>query len=278
MSYKLKRLTGLFGIIFLTTVLALFCFPEKGGIGQKEYGVFIGMDREKVLNLKGYHRLVVDADFLTEEDINGLKLKNKEVWSYLNIGSAEAFRKIDADLQNICLGKYENWDEKWIDITDAGWKTYLLDKAAALEKKGIDGFFIDNTDIYDKDTRVEVYQSILQILTKIAKQKKPIIINGGDCFIREAMEKNDLQNIVFGVNQETVFTKIDFKNGIFLENEEQDRFYYQDYLEKCRDFGLHVFLIEYGPDEETEKQIRKYCLKKGFTLYVTSSIELDREE
>ena len=278
MSYKLKRLTGLFGIIFLTTVLALFCFPEKGGIGQKEYGVFIGMDREKVLNLKGYHRLVVDADFLTEEDINGLKLKNKEVWSYLNIGSAEAFRKIDADLQNICLGKYENWDEKWIDITDAGWKTYLLYKAAALEKKGIDGFFIDNTDIYDKDTRVEVYQSILQILTKIAKQKKPIIINGGDCFIREAMEKNDLQNIVFGVNQETVFTKIDFKNGIFLENEEQDRFYYQDYLEKCKDFGLHVFLIEYGPDEETEKQIRKYCLKKGFVLYVTSSIELDREE
>ncbi len=81
-----------------------------------------------------------------------------------------------------------------------------------------------------------------------------------------------------GVNQETVFTKIDFKNGIFLENEEQDRFYYQDYLEKCKDFGLHVFLIEYGPDEETEKQIRKYCLKKGFVLYVTSSIELDREE
>lgn len=92
------------------------------------------------------------------------------------------------------------------------------------------------------------------------------------------MEKNDLQDIVFGINQETVFTKIDFKNGRFLENEEQDKFYYQNYLEKCRDFGLHVFLIEYGPDEETEKQIRKYCLKKGFTLYVTSSIELDREE
>ena len=105
------------------------------------------MDREKVLDLKGYHRLVVDADFLSEEDINGLKLKNKEVWSYFNIGSAEAFRKIDADLQNIRLGKYENWDEDWIDITDEGWKKYLLDKAAELEKKGIDGFFIDNTDI-----------------------------------------------------------------------------------------------------------------------------------
>ena len=61
----------LFGIIFLTAVLALFCFPKKGGTEHKEYGVFIGMDREK-----GKFFLPAGKIFFLNRENISLSLKN----------------------------------------------------------------------------------------------------------------------------------------------------------------------------------------------------------
>ena len=43
----------------------------------------------------------------------------------------------------------------------------------------------------------------MTLLQKIHKENKPIIINGGDTFISQAMKQNALKGIVNGINQES---------------------------------------------------------------------------
>lgn len=80
-----------------------------------------------------------------------------------------------------------------------------------------------------------------------------------------------------GVNQETVFTSIDFEHGTFGSQSDEDHDYYCEYLEVCREHGLKVYLTEYASiPGDVEQPIADYCEKNGFIYYISPSLELNQ--
>ena len=259
--------------------LIFFAIIAVNGISaerKQDYKVLIGMDHEKVMQLKEIKTLVIDAEFFSQEDIAQLhKNGNVHIFSYLNIGSIETFRDDYAAFADIALGHYENWDEEqWVNVADKRWQKRIKHKAQLLSQKGIDGFFLDNADVYYHYHTPEIYQGLITLLHEIHTENKPIIINGGDTFITEAMQQDSIKGIVNGVNQESVFTEIHFKNNTFGAKPVEDRAYFMEYLAQCKTYGLTVYVLEYGATKKLTKEIKAYCERNGFMHKVITAITL----
>ena len=263
------------------TVFIFFAIIVMKGISaenQKDYKVLIGMAPDKAMNLKGIKTLVIDAEFFSEEEVARLHANgNTNILSYLNIGSIETFRDDYKEFEEIALGHYENWDEeKWVNVADKRWQKRIKNKAQLLLQKGIDGFFLDNADVYYQYQTPAIYQGLMSILREIHQEHKPIIINGGDTFITEAIKQNAISGIVTGVNQESVFTEIHFKTNTFGVKSAAEREYFFEYLAQCKTYGLTVYLLEYGATKKLTKEIKAYCEHNGFTYDISYSVELDK--
>ena len=263
------------------TVFIFFAIIVMKGMSaenQKDYKVLIGMAPDKAMNLKGIKTLVIDAEFFSEEEVARLHANgNTNILSYLNIGSIETFRDDYKEFEEIALGDYENWDEeKWVNVADKRWQKRIKNKAQLLLQKGIDGFFLDNADVYYQYQTPAIYQGLMSILREIHQEHKPIIINGGDTFITEAIKQNAISGIVTGVNQESVFTEIHFKTNTFGVKSAAEREYFFEYLAQCKTYGLTVYLLEYGATKKLTKEINAYCEHYGFIYDISPSVELDK--
>lgn len=250
---------------------------QRDDKAQSNYGVFIGIDPKEATHLNGYDTVVIDADMFSKEEIEQLhQAGNDRVYSYLNIGSIETFRDCYLEFKDMTLGDYENWpEEQWMNVSKPQWRVYLRTKAEELVDKGVDGFFLDNADIWYYYQRPEIYQGLLEILRDLKELGYPLIINGGDAFVSKGLEEGDLIGLIDGINQETVFTSIDFENHTFGEQSTYEKAYFQEYLAYCKNKGLSIYLTEYGANEKLAKEIEAYCDRNGFSYYISSSLELD---
>lgn len=266
-------------IIGVVLILCFFLSSCQKVSHSKNYAVLLGMERERLLQCQNYDFLVVDADFLEKEDIQRLqKNANKKIASYLSIGSLESFRKEFSMYKNLALSEYENWQEEfWVDVSDRNWQEHIKNKAEELKHKGVSVLFLDNTDIYYHYPEESVYLALLNILKELKALGFQLYINGGDAFLTKAIESRELEDLVVGVNQETVFSEINFEKKSFGRKKEEDRRYFQDYLQKCKDYGLEVYLLEYGTDMDLENDVKAYCQVNGFCYFISQSIELNQE-
>lgn len=175
------------------------------------------------------------------------------------------------------MGDYENWDsEKWMDVSRAGWQKFLASLEKKLLKKGIDGFFVDNCDVYYEYPKKKIFKGLTKILKHLMKLGKPVIINGGDVYVlKYKAYHGNLSDIMTGVNQETVWSKINFDTGKFLKQNKNDRQYFQKYVETCDREGIDVYLLEYTKSRKLQSRIKKYCRKRHFHCYISDSVELD---
>lgn len=197
-------------ILILSTALLSACSASTSDSAEK-YIVLIGEDPEITEKLSDIDLLVIDAEYFSQNDIARLRENGiREIYSYINIGSIESFRSYDTDFEKYTLGAYENWpEEKWIDVSAPEWQACTASRVDSLVQKGVDGFFVDNTDVYYNYPQESIYDGILTILDYMDHTGRKIMINGGDCFVKKYLtaEKNVL---IDGVNQENVFTAYDF--------------------------------------------------------------------
>lgn len=243
---------------------------------QKEYGVFLNSDGENMEALLGYETIVIDAQYFTKEDISKLHEDTSEVYTYLNIGSLESFRDYFPSYEHLTIGDYENWeDEQWIDVSSEDWQNFVCGLADALCSKGIDGFFVDNCDVYYEYRREDIFEGITNILKYLISLDQKVIINGGDAYVKEFHERyGSIQAIMTGVNQENVFASIDFETGTFGTATEEDHQWFMDYCRNIQEWGGEVHLLEYTKDRRLIKQIQKCCADYGWSYYIADSIEL----
>lgn len=112
-------------------------------------------------------------------------------------------------------------------------------------------------------------------MQNIMTLKKAVIINGGDTYVTEYRERyGAVDHIMTGVNQESVWSGIDFDKGTFNEQTRETREYYSKYLEACKADGMEVYLLEYTTDEKLIQKIKKYCKEQNFHFYISNSLEL----
>lgn len=268
------NIRNLFVMIF-SALLLCGC----GGVEEKarDYGVFLSLSSSDIDKIEEYDTVVIDAQYFSAEDISRLKEQGSTVYSYINVGSIEKFRDYYDEYSHLALGAYENWDEEqWINAASPEWQEFLVSLEEELLDKNIDGFFVDNCDVYYVYPRDDIFEGLTAILKHLMAYGRPVIINGGDTFVTEYREKyGSLKHIMTGVNQESVWSRIDFETGGFSAQTAEDRAYFQEYIEMCGKEGLDVYLIEYTKDEALKKHIEKYCLENRFRCYISDSIELD---
>ena len=121
----------------------------------------------------------------------------------------------------------------------------------------------------------EIYEGIVDILTRLKRENMNVIINGGDVFVQEYIASGEQNGKIFdGVNQEDVYTSYDFEEKRFEMNTEENRAYYQKYLQDLLNKGYVVYVLEYADKKEIQKQAIEYAKDQGFIVYVADNINL----
>lgn len=261
-------------VLILSAALLSACSADSSDEAEK-YVVLIGEDSEIIEKLSDIDLLVIDAEYFSKNDIAHLRENGiREIYSYINIGSIESFRSYDTDFEKYTLGAYENWpEEKWIDVSAPEWQACTASRVDALVQKGVDGFFVDNTDVYYNYPQESIYDGILTILDYMDHTGRKIMINGGDCFVKKYLttEKNVL---IDGVNQENVFTAYDFSKDVYTKNDQSTREYYTEYLDLVMSHGCTAYTLEYATDPAIRRQAAAYAGKHGYIYYISDNIGL----
>ena len=263
------------GIIALCVcIIALTSCTKKESNDQ--YGVYIGAEPEELTGRSLADTIVIDAQYFSKDDISALNSSGHTVYSYINIGSIENFRDYYEEYEYLTLDTYENWeDEKWIDVSDPSWQDFISKKADELISKGVDGFFVDNCDVYYQYRTQEIFEGVSRILKNLKEKNTYVLINGGDTFVREYLDRfGNLDNILDGVNQESVVTCIDWENDKFSVNEKEEKEYFLEYLQTVMDDGKDAYVIEYTTNKGIEKEAVSLAGSKGYTVYVAHSLDL----
>lgn len=281
MSLRRKKIKQMGAVALLVILMFIMgCFFMKDDkvktLEKNDYGVFLNADASSLERFKRYDLIVIDAQYFTKKDIESLHQNGTKVYTYLNIGSVENFREYYKTYEKFTIGKYEHWDEeKWVDVSVPAWQKFIEQLSKKLFEKGVDGFFIDNCDVYYYAPRKSIFEGLTAILQNIMTLKKAVIINGGDTYVTEYRERyGAVDHIMTGVNQESVWSGIDFDKGTFNEQTRETREYYSKYLEACKADGMEVYLLEYTTDEKLIQKIKKYCKEKNFHFYISNSLEL----
>ena len=241
------------------------------------YGVFLSADGD-LSKYSSYETIVIDAQNFDAEEIRTIKDEGHTLYSYINVGALEDFRDYYDEYKDLSLGAYEHWEEEvWIDVSDGRWIDFLLrELVPELLDKGIDGFFVDNCDVYYQYPTPEILDGLSLILMGIHEIGMPVILNGGDAFLDAYCENGGSWNdLITGINQETVFSSIVWDEGEFGRATEEDQEYFCDYIERYGQKGAKIYLLEYTTDPELIGEIQAYCEAKGFLYYVSDSVELD---
>ncbi|KHD37515.1 glucanotransferase [Clostridium acetobutylicum] len=243
------------------------------------YGVFTGLQPKNINRLLSYKEVVIDASYYSKAQIDFLHKKGIKVYSYLNVGSLENFRPYYSDFKDIALDNYENWkDESWIDVSNPKWDNYVVNTLGKnLKDKGVDGFFLDNLDVYSKYKKDSMFIGLLNIIKGLnSSYNLPVISNGGVDFLETAENKKiSLKSLIYGINIESVYTTVDFNNNKFIKNSRDDRDKKVKYLEKLKSKDILIYIVEYSRDTSLKKIIHNYYRNLGFKVYISNSLNLN---
>ena len=277
MKKKQRKILIAAGVITVALAIIFTVFFMRSTHAKTEYGVYLSETYDELPKKLSCETLVIDAQNYSAKEIAKLKESNGNVISYLNIGSIENFRSYFGKYKSLILGPYENWDEEyWVNVADHKWQDFIIkDLAGKLEEKGVDGFFIDNADVYYNYPDSEIYGGITRILKALKSKNFLVYINGGDKYVSKYLkEQGNLDEILDGVNQESVFTSINWEDETFSKNDSDTKQYYLDYLSAVANDGKQVFLLEYTKDSKLAAEAKAAARKMGYTIYVAKSLEL----
>ena len=256
-------------------VVLMLCACTRTNMIKYEYGVFLGLDSDDTDCMEEYRIIVLDAQYFDKEQIQALKKSGHTVYSYINLGSLENFRPYYDKYSKYTLEVYENWeDERWVDVSAPEWQTFMQELAVELTDKGCDGLFVDNTDVYYHYPTEDIFDGVTAILRSFREQGAYISINGGDAYVSEYADRFGDLDIIDAVNQETVFSAIDFDSGTFSRNDPDEQRYFTEYTDKVSSFGKDVYLLEYTSDKALINETDRFCKDRGYRWYASQTLEL----
>ena len=264
-------------ILIVLTCCTGLAGAEQAPTFKYPYGVFLSIC-ENIEQFADYEIVVIDAQYYPKEELDAFRSKGHKVFSYINIGSLENFRDYYDEYKDLSLGAYEHWEEEvWVDVSQKRWQDFMLnDIASGLLEKDIDGFFVDNCDVYYVHPKQEILEGLTVIMKGLKATGKKVIINSGDTFLDAYCEQGGKwDDVISGINQESVFSTILWDEGTFGTAEPEDHEYFVSYIDRYGSQGAEIYLLEYTIDEELMKEIKAFCEERGYTYYVADSIELD---
>ena len=264
-------------VLCLTAVTPLNGVVSAQAASTTSWGIIIGTTLHgNTTRVKNYKNIVVDVQHYYPNEIKKLKSGGRKVYSYMSIGSLEKYRPYYNRFKKYTLGTYENWSqERWMDVSRKEWQDFIVNElVASVRRKGCDGLWLDNTDVYYKYHRESIYKGLLNIITRIHQKGIPVYINGGDEFVSRLINSGR-GKLIKGVFQEEVITSITSYGGNrFGRQNKSDRAYYEAYLRKVKRAGLQSAVLEYTRSSSIRSEIISFCKKNGYAYYIASDVYL----
>ena len=273
-------------ILFLFLILFCGCLNnlkdgtyktnEKPNINNKlninNFWIYYGSDN--IEKLSKYDLVIIEPYNYNKEDLKKLKSLNPniKVIAYLSIGEVSKDRPYFKDCQKIIVGKNQNWNSQYVNVSSPIWQKIILDEVKKFKDMGFDGVFLDTVDsaIYTNQKN-EVIDSI----KKIREENPNIIIIQNRGF--EVIDKT--APYMDGFLFEDFTTGYDFKNKKAYYWDNGDLNWINAQGEKLKNFkekyGIVILTLDYVNDAEMAKKCIEHAEKYGFIPMTTKDIMLN---
>lgn len=284
---------SLLSLVLLSLVVLAGCKKQSSDYYQKlvydidyEYGVFLGASGKDKENIAQYHKAMIDIDEFSSNDIFYLKQNECDIYAYLSVGSLEKYRSYYEEYKDLTFLDYDNWpDERWIDVSDDGWKNLLISEAARFKLLGAKGIFMDNFDVYHiasevypggEEFKEKIYQGCLDILFELSLLDLKLVINSGTTLLERMNDEGlPLLDSIDVYCQECVFSSIkDYNHNKFGKQSEEDHKYYLDMISMMCDYS-EILLLEYSKSQSLVDEIVKYSKNNQYHYYISQSVNLN---
>lgn len=227
---------------------------------------------------KNSYILVIEPDDYTTEQVKAIKKKGYTLLAYLSVGTIEKERSFYDKYKKYGLKRLKDWpNEVYADVRKTNWRCFLVNRAKSLKKRGYDGFWCDNLDVYEYYKSEKMFAACKAVLKQL-KALGYIMVNGGSEFWDVAMDRKvDLTKLVSGVTQEEVFSLI--KNysgkGTFGVQKASESTFYQKLLQRLMRRKIQTYMLEYTRDEKVKEKIRNFCKQgKATGYYISGDVNL----
>jgi cysteinyl-tRNA synthetase, unknown class len=211
------------------------------------------------------------------QDVAELRQRDKLVFSYINIGSAEPFRSYWSQVKPYVIGQYPGWPEFYMDVSKSGYREVILKTVVPqILGKGVDGLFLDNVDAGSDNARPDVTAGIVELVRQIRTMHPDVLLIAQSSNLRVLTERGkdgrQFYEYVNGLAREEVSAT--YGGGYRKVPVGQSNAMLRT-LAGWRSKGLTVFTLDYANSAELAHYAIARARAYGLIPYV-SIRELDR--
>jgi len=244
----------------------------------KSVALFYG-NKPPIDQLSQFDRLILEPDAINPEQLSALTAHGARPYAYLSAGEVGPHRRFSQQIQpEWILGENTTWNSKVLDLSNPGWRRFLLERVGALQKAGYQGLFLDTMDSYHlyaktpEEKRVQE-QGLVTLLAQIHKQFPDVrlIANRGFEILDGA------GRYLEAVAAESLYASWDNNRQEYTEVSEQDREWLLGKLNYAKEtYGVDIISIDYVPPSRRKEAlaVAKVIAAHGFIPWV-STPELD---
>jgi uncharacterized protein (TIGR01370 family) len=224
--------------------------------------------------LLGYDLVIVDGEDVEPAEVAALRQNGTIVLAYLSVGTIENWRWWYPSVKKYRLDYWGDWGEWYADASKDGYRNVIVQKVAPwVLKKGVDGLFLDNTDMIETHPRQKAgMRTLVKRLSNLVHSKnKFLFAQNGEDSIGPSLKYYD------GWNREDVSWTYDFDTSQYHQQSPEDIAAALAALQTISAAGLLVTATDYVDDGNTAAEA--LCLQNACSagaLSFVSDIDLTR--
>lgn len=212
------------------------------------FGIGRELDAETMRSLARYDLVVVDGEGVTAQQVASLHANGVVVLGYLSVGTIEPWRSWYGQVAAYELDLWGDWDEWYADVGAQGFRDVIDGQVApAMLAKGLDGLFLDNTDMIDTHpTKAEGMRLLVGALSTRAHARGKWLFtqNGANCI-------GPMLTCYDGWNLEDATWSYDFDTESYFRQSSADIADHLLQLRRMRAAGLLTLATDYVDDGDT---------------------------
>lgn len=220
----------------------------------------------KPQSIVGYKYVVLESKHYTKSEINLIKKNNEHVLAYISLGEVNAHSENYKKLKNNTLGKNENWNSHYLDLSAPKTVVSLMLIIEELLNDGYDGLFLDNIDNFSTFGPQKNHKEyLIKFLAKLRKEYPKLFFlqNAGLDLIE------DTNKLVDAVAIESVATNYTFKDKKYKLRAEDE---YKKFISRLKNihttYHLPIILIEYADTKKLHDAVVKRIAATNFSYFI----------
>lgn len=264
--------------MFLIAVCPLAAVPKDPRLQNvKTWAFAIGdgmLEGDVAARFAGYDLVIVDGEEVQPSQVAALHANGTIVLSYLSVGTIENWRWWYPDVKRFRLDYWGDWGEWYANVSKDGYRRIIIRKVAPwMLNKGVDGLFLDNTDMIETHPRQKggMRTLVKRLASLVHSQNKFLFAQNGEDVIGPSLPYYD------GWNREDVTWTYDFDTETYYQQPADENAAALAALQTISAAGLLVTATDYVAAGDTAAET--LCLENACSvgaLSFVSDIDLTR--